>query len=221
MPVDGVVESPKDVWDPISAQANCLALCHQCELLIRLPPAAASEDANCPRCMSAIHVRKPDSFLRTLLLLSAAYLLLIPANLLPIMATQGLGGVQRDTIMSGVIYLWQAGAWPLSLIVFIASVVVPFTKLGILTFLLYSVRSPSRWSARERTRLYRFIEVIGRWSMLDIFVVTLLAALVRMEALATVDVGAGAIAFGAVVVLTMLATHAFDPRMIWDNSATK
>lgn len=202
--------------DACTAQGNHLALCHLCGLLNRLPTDPGQ--TFCRRCTAPLHARKPDSMLRTVLLLSAAYLLLIPANLMPIMLTQGLGGVQRDTIMSGVIYLWHAGAWPLSLIVFIASVAVPLTKLGILTWLVYSVRWPSPGSARERTRWYRFIELIGRWSMLDIFVVTLLAALVRMEALATVEVGTGAIAFGAVVVLTMLATHSFDPRLFWDHT---
>lgn len=198
----------------LTAREHHLALCHACSLLVRLP--TVTNATVCPRCASILHLRKPDSLLRTSLLLAAAYLLLIPANLLPIMHTQGIGGVQRDTIMSGVIYLWQAGAWPLSLVVFIASVVVPLVKIGILSFLVVSVLRPTRWSARDRTRLYRFIEMIGRWSMLDIFVVTLLAALVRMDVLATVEVGTGAIAFGGVIVLTVLATHAFDPRLLWD-----
>lgn len=155
--------------------------------------------------------------MRTWALLGAAFVLFIPANLLPVMETGSLFGAQQDTIMSGVIYLWVSGSWPLSALVFIASIVVPLVKLLILTLLVSSVQFHVTWLPRERTRLYRMIEFIGRWSMLDIFVVTILAALVRLQSLATIKAGTGAIAFGAVVVLTMLASMAFDPRLIWDN----
>lgn len=155
--------------------------------------------------------------MRTWALLSSAFALFIPANLLPVMETGSLFGAQQDTIMSGVIYLWVSGSWPLSALVFFASIVVPLAKLIILTLLASSVQFHATWLPYERTRLYRMIEFIGRWSMLDIFVVTILAALVRLQSLATIKVGPGAIAFGAVVVLTMLASMAFDPRLIWDN----
>jgi len=152
--------------------------------------------------------------------LLAAYLLYIPANLLPIMVTQSIFGAQRDTIMSGVIYLWLSGSHMLSLVVLIASIVVPLLKMMILTLLLVSVRRRSTWRIREQTRLYALVEVIGRWSMLDIFVVAMLASLVRAGALATITPGAGALAFASVVVLTMLASMSFDPRLLWDALET-
>lgn len=199
-----------------NARDRNLAVCHVCGLLARLP--GGGQAGHCPRCDALLHLRKPDSLARTRWLMMAAIVLLLPANLLPVMTTESLGGRQEDTIISGVIYLWQHGAWPLSLIVFIASVAVPLAKLGTLAVLLRAARGRTPWPARHLARLYRAIEFVGRWSMLDIFVVTLLAALVRLQMLATVEPGPGAAAFGAVVVLTMLATRAFDPRLIWDNA---
>ncbi|MBK6636641.1 MAG: paraquat-inducible protein A [Rhodocyclaceae bacterium] len=201
-----------------TAWAQHLMLCHVCGLLVRSPANHDHVKCLCPRCQAPLHARKPDSLQRTRWLMFAAYFLLLPANLLPIMRTETLGGMQQDTIISGVIYLWQHGAWPLSLIVFIASVAVPLAKLGTLTVLVRAVGSPGRWSPGQLTRMYRVIEFVGRWSMLDIFVVTVLAALVRLQVLATIEPGPGAAAFGGVVVLTMLATRAFDPRLIWDNA---
>ena len=120
--------------------------------------------------------------------------------------------------MSGVVFLWQSGSWPLAVLVFFASIVVPLTKLAILTLLVASVQFRATWFPHQPTRLYRLIEFIGRWSMLDLYVITVLAALVRLQSLATIKAGPGAIAFGAVVVLTMLASKAFDPRLIWDSA---
>jgi paraquat-inducible protein A len=171
----------------------------------------------CSLCGARLYVRKPDSIERTSALLIAAFILFIPANLLPVMETGSLFGSQVDTIMSGVIYLWQSGSWPLAALVFLASIVVPLVKMLTLSLLVASVYFRVAWLAYERTRLYRMIEFVGRWSMLDIYVVTMLAALVRMQSLATIKAGPGTIAFGAVVVLTMLASMAFDPRLIWDN----
>jgi paraquat-inducible protein A len=141
----------------------------------------------------------------------------IPANLLPITHTTSLGAVQSDTIMSGVIYFIHSGSWPLALIIFIASVFVPLLKLLILSFLLVSVQRSWRWRPVDRTRLYRITEAIGRWSMLDIFVVTIMVALVHLGALVQIEAGPGALFFAAVVVVTMLAAEAFDPRLIWDR----
>jgi paraquat-inducible protein A len=142
----------------------------------------------------------------------------VPANLLPIMQVTSLGRAQADTIMSGVVYLLLHGMWPLAVVVFTASVFVPLLKLAILLTLLISVHRRSRWRPVDRTRLYRITEAIGRWSMVDIFVVTILVALVRLGNLATVEAQTGAVFFGAVVVLTMLAAESFDPRLIWDRS---
>jgi paraquat-inducible protein A len=149
-------------------------------------------------------------------LLIAAYVLYIPANLLPIMETGSLFEYRKDTIMSGIVHLWKSGNWGIAAIVFIASIIVPLFKMIALTLLLVSVQRKSTWWPMQRTRLYRLVDLVGRWSMLDIYVVTIMAALVQIRALATVKAGTGAIAFGAVVVLTMFAAMKFDPRLIWD-----
>jgi paraquat-inducible protein A len=196
------------------------ALCHDCRLLCRLPEHGA-HGANCPRCGAALHERKPRSLERTWAFLIAAALCYVPANVLPIMKITSLGRAQADTILSGVIYLLLHGMWPLALVVFTASVFVPLLKLAILLGLLISVHSGSRWRPVDRTRLYRITEAIGRWSMVDIFVVTILVALVRLGNLATVEAQTGAVFFGAVVVLTMLAAESFDPRLIWDRSEAR
>ncbi|AXE31958.1 paraquat-inducible membrane protein A [Chromobacterium phragmitis] len=196
-----------------SAAARGLCLCHGCGLLSRVHP---EEDGACPRCGAALHLRRPAALQRCWALLLAAMISYLPANLLPIMETTALTGVQRDTIMSGVVYLWNNDSWPLALVVFTASVLVPLLKILVLLLLLCSVQWRWSWAPRQRTRLYRMIEVIGPWSMLDIFVVALMVALVQWQSLASIKAGPGAIAFGAVVVLTMLAAMSFDPRMIWD-----
>ena len=187
------------------------ALCPTCGLL-----GAPAESPVCCRCGTPLHFRKPQSLERAWALLIAAYVLYLPANLLPIMETRSMFGVQRDTIMSGVVYLWGSGSWVLALVVFIASIAVPLLKLVSLTLLLISVQGRWRRQTQPRTRLYRFLELIGRWSMLDVYVVTILVALVQIQTLASIRPGSGVIAFAAVVVLSMLATMAFEPRLIWD-----
>jgi paraquat-inducible protein A len=147
----------------------------------------------------------------------AAMVFYIPANVLPITHTTSLGKVQSDTIMSGVIYFIHSGSWPIALVIFVASIFVPMLKLLILSFLLISVQHGWQWRPLDRTRLYRITEIIGRWSMLDIYVVTIMVALVHLGALATIEAGPGAVFFAAVVVITILAAEAFDPRLIWDN----
>jgi paraquat-inducible protein A len=151
----------------------------------------------------------------------AAFIFYIPANVLPITTVISLGKAQSDTIMSGVIYFIHSGMWPIALIIFIASVLVPLLKLLILSFLLVSVQRRWHWRPRERTQLYRIVEAVGRWSMLDIYVVTILVALVKLGALATIDAGPGAVFFAAVVVTTMFAAMSFDPRLIWDAMEKK
>jgi len=196
-----------------TATSRGLVSCHACDLV----SPRTLEGQPCPRCGATLHHRKPASLARTWAFLLAAYILYIPANLLPVMVTQSILGTQRDTILSGVIYLWVSGSHLLAGVVLIASIVVPLLKMMILTLLLVSVRFRSTWRIRQQTRLYGLVELIGRWSMLDIFVVALLASLVRAGALATIVPGAGALAFGAVVVLTMLASLSFDPRLLWDS----
>lgn len=191
-----------------------LLVCHACHLLNR--PCGVTHDLICARCGASLHVRKPDSIGRAWVYLIAAGLLYIPANVLPVMETGFLFGSQTDTIMSGVVYLWTSGSWPLAAIVFIASIMVPGSKLVALTFLLVSVQRRSTWRPLERTWLYRMVELVGRWSMVDIYVTTILTAIVQFKSLAVIKAGPGAIAFGAVVVLTMVAAKCFDPRLIWD-----
>ena len=196
-----------------TAAEHGLAVCHACHQLARLP---AHGHGRCPRCDSPLHLRKPDSISRAWALVIAALILYIPANLLPIMETASLFGSQADTIMSGVVYLWTSGSPPLAALVFFASIVVPGAKLIALLVLLTTAQRRSTWQPLQRAKLYRMVEFVGRWSMLDMYVVALLVALVQLQGLATIHPGPGAIAFGAVVVITMFAAEAFDPRLIWD-----
>jgi len=195
-----------------TAQRASLLSCGVCHLLVRRPHVEGS----CPRCGAALLVRKPHSIARTWALVIAAFIFYIPANLLPITKVTSLGVTQSDTIMSGVIYFIQTGMWPIALVIFVASIFVPVLKLLILLFLVISVQRRSGWRPKDRTRLYRITEAIGRWSMTDIFVVTILVALVHLGALANIEAQAGAVFFAAVVVITMLAAISFDPRLIWD-----
>jgi paraquat-inducible protein A len=199
---------------PVTAAGRGLLSCHVCGLLSRGGQSGGA--FHCPRCSAALHFRKPDSVARSWAFLIAAYILYIPANVLPMMQTSSLFGSQDDTIMSGVIYLWQSGSWDLALVVFIASIMVPLLKLIAMTVLLISVQRRSTWQPVQRTKLYRIVELVGRWSMLDIYVVSILAALVQIGNLATINAGPAALAFGAVVVLTMFSAMSFDPRLIWD-----
>lgn len=205
--------TPVDSGIP-SAAGNGLCSCHVCRLVSRR--SRFSRHENCPRCGATLHFRKPGSVQRCWALVIASYILYIPANMLVMMETGSLINYRKDTIVSGVVHLWKTGSWMIAVIVFIASVAIPLLKLFSLTFLLISVRRRSTWRPRQRTRLFRLVEAVGRWSMLDIYVVTLLAALVQLGSLAVVKAGPAAVAFGAVVVLTMFATMQFDPRLIWD-----
>lgn len=212
-----------------SAIAQRMASCPCCTLVSRLPEAPAADPgrteshrrmhaapARCPRCDTPLHLRKPASIERTIALLVAAFVLYIPANLLPIMRTQSLLTDQSDTIMSGIVYLWRDGSWVLAIIVFVASITVPLVKLIVLSALVWAVKAKLSNGVLRRARLYRLVEFIGRWSMLDIYVASLLGALVHMRSVANVDVGPAAIPFGCVVVLTLLAARTFDPRLLWD-----
>ena len=203
----------------IARQARQAGLlnCHICGQLSHAP--AGGGFLRCPRCRAPLHMRKPASLATTWALVIAAAILYIPANLLPMMSTASLLGSQEDTIMSGVIFLWQSGSWPLAAVVFFASVMVPLLKIFALVYLAASAQRRSRHRLIQRTRLYRMVEFVGRWSMLDIYVITILVALVKFQGLATIQAGPAAVAFGAVVVLTMFAAMSFDPRLIWDPAA--
>ena len=198
----------------VTASQVGLCLCHGCGGLSRLIPGI--HEMRCRRCRAALHVRKPDSIARTWAFLIAAYIMYVPANVLPIMKTGSMFGSQSDTIMSGIVYLWHSGSWHLALVVFIASILVPLAKMLSLTYLLVSVQLGWRQRSLERTKLYRVLEFVGPWSMLDVYVVTILVALVQLKSLATIQPGPAAAAFGGVVVLTMFAAMAFDPRLLWE-----
>jgi len=181
----------------------------------------ASEHRPCPRCGAPLHRRKPHSFHRTAALAAAAAILYIPANLLPIMTVVYFGSGEADTILSGVETLIASGMLPIALLVFFASIAVPVLKLAGLSYLLLSVRRRSPARLKDRTRLYRLIEGVGRWSMVDIFMISLLTSLVQLGAIATVHAEPGAVAFAMVVIITMRASHAFDPRLMWDAADTR
>jgi paraquat-inducible protein A len=203
-----------------TALEKSLVSCHSCHLVCQASAVHGKGEMICPRCGSVLHQRKPHSLSRTWALVIAAFIFYIPANVLPITTVTSLGKAQSDTILSGVIYFIHTGMWPIALVIFIASIFVPLVKLFILTYLLVSVQRKWQWRPKDRTRLYRITEAIGRWSMTDIYVVTILVALVRLGGLATIEAGPGAIFFAAVVVSTMFAAMSFDPRLIWDSMET-
>lgn len=199
-----------------SARQLRMVLCHDCELLVKWPELSAGLSAACPRCGAHLHQRKPQSIRRTWAFVITALILYFPANLLPMTISSTLGDVQTDTIMSGVIYFIKNGSFGVAIIIFLASIIIPLAKLIILTYLLLSLHRGTVWRPKDRTRLYRFTEAVGRWSMLDIYVVTIVVALVKLGVVANVDAGPAAIYFAAVVVSTMFAAESFDPRLIWD-----
>ncbi len=185
--------------------------CHVCNGL-------QTSGHDCKRCGAPVHHRIENSIQQTWALLGSAVLMLIPANIFPVMTVKKLGKGQPDTIISGIIHLMEAGLWGLGFIVLFASIIVPVAKLLSLGYLLVSVQQRSEWKPRDRTLLYRVTEVIGSWSMVDVFLVGLLAGLVSLGVLASVTPGIGASFFGAAVILTMFAAHQFDPRLIWDHA---
>ncbi|HEY0286865.1 MAG TPA: paraquat-inducible protein A [Pseudomonas sp.] len=187
-----------------------VTLCHVCSYVC---PADAHE---CPRCESPVHQRKPNSLVRTWAFLLAGLIFYIPANTLPVMFTTLFRSSSENTIMSGVIEFAESGSWDIAILIFIASVVVPCIKFLVLGMLLITCQRRSTWAMRERSRLYRLIELIGYWSMLDVLVVALVAALVQFRGLSTIEPRLGILFFGLVVVMTMFAAMSFDPRLIWD-----
>ncbi len=202
-----------------TAMEQGLQSCHGCGLLSR--PATGAEENFCPRCDEKLEFRKPQSLERTLAYLIAAAVCYIPANLLPVLTTSTAGGSESDTIMQGVVLLWSPTGWPLSLIVLFASIMIPSAKILALLYLVFTVRSGSIKNNAQRVRLYRMVEIIGRWSMVDVFVDTFTVSLIQLQPLMAVTPGPGLLFFAAVVVLTMLAVESFDPRLIWDSANAK
>jgi len=196
---------------PATAAERGLASCHLCLKL-------ASKDLHqCPRCGSALHLRKSASLQRTLALLITAVVLYLPANILPIMVTDQLGNSTESTILGGVVLLIQLDSIPIAVVIFIASVMVPLGKMLVMFYLCWSVSHGPPVSQRQRTVLYRITEFIGKWSMLDVFVVAILVALVNLGGLLVIRPGGAALAFAGVVMVTMVAAESFDPRLMWDQ----
>jgi len=198
----------------LTAMDHGLQSCEVCGLLSR-PPAGADE-GQCPRCGEELTFRKTASIQRSWAFLIAAAVCYVPANLLPVLTTTTASGSDSDTILQGVVLLWSPTGWPLSLIVLIASIMIPSAKILALGYLLISVQRGSVKNNEQRIRLYRMVEFIGRWSMVDVFVDTFTASLVQLQPLMSVSPAPGLFFFAAVVVLTMLAVESFDPRLIWD-----
>ncbi|MCJ8168762.1 paraquat-inducible protein A [Atopomonas sediminilitoris] len=196
-------------------------LCMECHAVNRMDPTQSEAGQTCVRCHAAVYPRSPNSLMRTWALLLTAAMLFIPANMLPIMVVSSFGKDSGDTILSGVIALIHYDMVPIALVVFIASILVPTFKLVGMGLLLYSIQRHQPLSARQRGYMFRFIEWIGRWSMLDIFVIAILVSLVSFGSIAQITAGPGAIAFALVVITTMLAATTFDPRLIWDNTESE
>jgi paraquat-inducible protein A len=195
-----------------TARDRDLHLCHTCTALLPI------HEHFCVRCGSHVHERIPDSLQRTVALLLAAAVLYVPANLFPIMTTDQLGQAVDSTIIGGVILLWNMGSYPVAIVILVASVFVPIGKILTVGALCWTVGWGGRTSPRQRTTLYRITEFIGKWSMVDVFVVAILVALIQITGIIVIRPGSAALAFAAVVILTMLAAENFDPRLIWDSA---
>lgn len=198
-----------------TAAARHLSSCHLC---LRLD---SSESHRCPRCGAALHQRKTDSLNRTLALLATACVLYIPANMLPIMITEQLGSPTASTILGGVVLLINLDSIAIAAVIFFASVMVPVGKILTMTYLCWTIKRGSKASARHRTIAYRITEVIGKWSMIDVFVVAILVALVNVSGILVIYPGPGALAFAALVITTIIAADSFDPRIFWDQQVTE
>lgn len=194
-----------------SAASRGLALCHTCHHLDQVKLHA------CSRCGAGLHLRNTDSLQRTVALLITAMVLYIPANVLPIMNTVQLGSGEPATILGGVVILIKMNSYPIAAVIFLASVLVPVAKMIALWYLVWCAYRSDSIGAKQRTIIYRLTEFVGKWSMVDVFVVAILVALVRLQGVLVIEPGNAALAFAGVVVATMLAAHAFDVRLIWDH----
>lgn len=201
---------PAAGFPPATAAARGLASCHSCGRVQRL------ELGRCGRCDAALHLRKPHSLQRTWALTLASAILYIPANVYPVMRADRLGGGDANTILSGVALFWEHGAYPIAIVIFVASVVIPLAKLLAIVALCLSVKQCRH--PRSMTRIYRMTELVGRWSMVDVFVVAILVAVVQLGSLMSIEPGPAALAFTGVVISTMLAAMSFDPRLLWDSA---
>ncbi len=195
-----------------SAAVSGVTSCHTCCLLVPL------QMHRCPRCHSRVHARVPHSVQRTMALVVTATILYIPAMTLPIMRTVSLGAAMDSTVVGGVVILWNMGSYPIAAIIFIASVFVPVGKLIALTVLCWFVTYGKGVSPQQQTALYRITEIVGKWSMIDVFVVAILVALIKLGDVLSFFPGLAALTFASVVIVTMVAAELFDPRLIWDKA---
>jgi paraquat-inducible protein A len=207
----------RTVWAALPVNAaigkdNETIACTVCDLIVT----GAADGGHCPRCAATLHRRKPDAFRRTTALVITGFLLYVPANVIPVLTTVRLGKADENTILSGVLELVHNDLWPLAIIVFSASIILPLLKLCGLTWMLIATRLRSRRMLVGRTRFYRMIDLVGRWSNIDVFAVSVLIAALRFGALTEVHAGNGLVAFAAVVIITMVATSVFDTRLMWD-----
>jgi len=188
-----------------------LAGCHVCE---KVSPVSLG---HCPRCGSHLHLRKPDSLSRTIALVIAAAIMYIPANLLPIMSIRELGVLTESTILQGLVQFWNAGSYPIAIVIFTASIMIPILKIFSLLWLCAAAKGFVPHSSKVLGRVYWVTELLGRWSMVDIFVVAILVTMVQLGNYMRVTPGPGALAFAGVVILTMFAAMSFDPKLLWDQ----
>jgi paraquat-inducible protein A len=207
----------RTVWEALPLRADrrkgaATIACTVCDLVV----ANTEEGRECPRCANTLYVRKRDALRRTTALVVAGFLLYVPANVIPVLTTVRLGRADENTILSGVLELVQNDLWPLAIIVFSASIILPLLKLCGLTWMLLATHLRSPRLLVGRTRFYRTIDLAGRWSNIDVFAVSVLIAALRFGALTEVHAGSGLVAFAAVVIITMVATTAFDTRLMWD-----
>ncbi|MFT6861871.1 MAG: paraquat-inducible protein A [Akkermansiaceae bacterium] len=188
-----------------------LVACHTCNKVSDL------NCSHCPRCGTHLHARKPDSIARCLAYGITGILAYIPANLFPIMIVTQLGTEEKSTILGGVATFWEMKAYPVAITIFIASVMIPGLKFLALGILCGAATGKIALNPRSANKIYSLTELVGRWSMVDVFVVAILVGLIQMGNLMSIQPGTAAIAFGLMVILTMLSAHAFDPKLIWDR----
>jgi paraquat-inducible protein A len=213
------------VWDAIGdpvkyspTAGDPWVLCLECDLVVARM-VGDGDRQRCPRCSARLEWRRPGSLAITAALTASGFILYLPANLFPMLTITRFGRTQSYTILGGVHDLAAAGLWPLALLVLVASIIVPVLKLGGLTWCLIAIRLRSARALRQRTALYRFIDFIGRWSNIDVFMISTVTALVQFGTITTIEPGPAVVSFAALVALTMVASGAFDPRLMWDAAA--
>lgn len=215
------------LWDDLAAMPATTATLHvgvtgirqglrSCRCCTAILPA---ETTHCPRCGTLGHVRRKNSLQWTLALLFTAIILYLPANILPIMITDLLGDKMPSTILAGVILLWSEGSYPVALVIFIASILVPTLKMIAIAWLCWDAKGHGKRDSERMHLIYEIVEFVGRWSMIDVFVIAVLSALVRMGALMSIYPAIGAVMFALVVIITMFAAMTFDPRLSWDRES--